>query len=471
MKKHISIALTLTLCCVLCPWAFAEDLPTIEDQTFLDDMNDAVYHPDEAIAAPTEAPAGDGEYVQDYGGAYSLPEPSAPTVPELGMPAVNKTTNGDVRALQRALIEANCLVGEADGMMGAMTETAARQWFARYNLDTEGDNPFALLVRMRRISPVPDPSSDRATVYIVQRLLNLWGFLRDAPDGANGKNTLSALTRFMKYAQEDMRAFLREKESAAKAAQTSYTADDSMPIVEDELLNTSDNLSVDGTLSQDWYDFITSGYVPGIATVAQDSRGTDALRVQNRLHNLKYMAAGTDGTFGKNSVLALKYFQALNGLSESGVCDDGTARVLFSEDAVTSDKYVSTYMARVATGESKVYIIQWTGRDYTETVKAFTCSCGKPSTPTAAGTYQATGPVEEWYFMPNSNVWVKFAFQIQGNYFFHSVLFSEKGAAHPTSSSVHNLGTNVSHGCVRLSVEDAEWLFKNCVAGMTVVVE
>lgn len=464
MRKWICAALMLTLLCAQCPWAVAEDMPVIEDQTFLDDINDAMYNPDGGSTA-----SGD-EYPQDYGGAYSLPETSAP-VYTLGMPAVSKTTAGDVRALQRALIAAGNLEGEADGMYGTMTEDAASEWFAQHGQDLEGDSPFALLVRMRRIAPASDPSSDRATVYVAQRLLHLWGFLRDAPDGSNGKNTQAALARFMKYTEEPMRDFLRDREQASMPALPSAVSNDEMPVVIDEPLNTSVNLNTDGTLSQDWYDFITSGFTPDFVAPALDTKSTDALRVQNRLFNLKYLAAGTDGTFGKNTARALKYFQLLNGLKETGKCNANTAQRLFSEDAVESDKYVSPYMARVTTAKSKVDIIKWTGKGYTKTVKTFTCSCGKPSTPTAHGTFQAKGPVTEWYFMPTSNVWVKYAFQIKGNYFFHSVLFSSKGAKNPTSSSVRNLGSNVSHGCVRLSVKDAEWLFKNCVAGMTVVIQ
>ena len=72
--------------------------------------------------------------------------------------------------------------------------------------------------------------------------------------------------------------------------------------------------------------------------------------------------------------------------------------------------------------------------------------------------------------MASSNVWVRYAFKIVGNYFFHSVLYHSKGGKNPTSTSVNNLGRNVSHGCIRLAVEDVKWIYENCPKGMKVVI-
>ena len=60
---------------------------------------------------------------------------------------------------------------------------------------------------------------------------------------------------------------------------------------------------------------------------------------------------------------------------------------------------------------------------------------------------------------------------IDGGSFFPSVLFSYEGDPTPTSTSVNNLGSNASHGCVRLAVEDAKWIYENCLPGMTVVIK
>ena len=72
--------------------------------------------------------------------------------------------------------------------------------------------------------------------------------------------------------------------------------------------------------------------------------------------------------------------------------------------------------------------------------------------------------------MADSYVWVRYAFVIDGGIFFHSVLYPTK-SGEPTKTSVRNLGKRaIPHGCIRLSVEDAKWIYDNCYNGMTVVI-
>jgi len=127
------------------------------------------------------------------------------------------------------------------------------------------------------------------------------------------------------------------------------------------------------------------------------------------------------------------------------------------------------YKIMVSIADQRVYVYKWTGEDYTALVHTFICSTGTRENPTILGTFQAPGRNGEWYWMDDSKVWVKYAFVIEGGYFFHSVLFEKQGGS-PTASSVSNLGRRASHGCIRLTVEDAEWIYNNCASGTTVVI-
>ena len=149
--------------------------------------------------------------------------------------------------------------------------------------------------------------------------------------------------------------------------------------------------------------------------------------------------------------------------------DVQTAEILFSGNAVESDQYVAMYKLMVSITDQRVYVYRWTGSDYTALVHTFICSSGAVETPTILGTFQAPGRNGEWYWMEDSKVWVKYAFVIDGGYFFHSVLFPDKEGG-PTKTSVNALGTRASHGCIRLAVEDAEWIYNNCASGMTVTI-
>ncbi len=56
--------------------------------------------------------------------------------------------------------------------------------------------------------------------------------------------------------------------------------------------------------------------------------------------------------------------------------------------------------------------------------------------------------------------------QFYGNYLFHSVLYSTGSMTNIVDSG---LGSNVSHGCVRLDIENAKWIYDNIPYGTKVV--
>ncbi len=108
-----------------------------------------------------------------------------------------------------------------------------------------------------------------------------------------------------------------------------------------------------------------------------------------------------------------------------------------------------------------VYAANETG-NYCIPVKTFTCSVGKAETPTHAGTYatlKKQNPVE---LMGPS--WGKYGTQIN-NYgdWFHSVACSNPDPTYALAAGNYNmLGQPASHGCVRLCVRDAKWIYDNC---------
>ena len=64
----------------------------------------------------------------------------------------------------------------------------------------------------------------------------------------------------------------------------------------------------------------------------------------------------------------------------------------------------------------------------------------------------------------------QYAYQIEGDILFHSVLYSQRDTSTLRVNSVYALGSKASHGCVRLQVEDAQWIYENCESGTVVVV-
>ena len=128
----------------------------------------------------------------------------------------------------------------------------------------------------------------------------------------------------------------------------------------------------------------------------------------------------------------------------------------------------STYIELFTNGNSYNYG-NWVNDEYTDLVRTMKCSTGRKSTPTPTGTFTNTGPGARWHYFTKFDCWAQYAYYIEGDILFHSVLYNQKGGK-VTQSSVNNLGSRASHGCVRLSVEDAKWIWNNCPANTTVVV-
>ena len=371
-----------------------------------------------------------------------------------------------VKYLQIDLNAKGYMDGSADGVMGDATQKGIRRAQEDLGLPVTGYMTEQLNAALLKNAFPLEKESRNSYVYRMQTKLFSWGFLEEEPTGYFGQSTQDAVISFQKFTIDEV------KERRQSELDETYGA---MEVPEDVVVDMplvdTDDYPCDGVLTRKWYDFLMEEYECPLITAKLDDDSVGVKLVQKRLHALGYLYSGFDGVFGSGTELALKYFQKKNGLPETGSCDEATSLALFSEDPAESEEYVMPYMATVVRNQSKVYITGWDGSGYNELVKVFTCSCGAPSTPTIEGTYYAVGPISEWYYMKSSNVWVRYAFQIKGNYFFHSVLFSNKGNKYPTSTSVKNLGRNVSHGCIRLAVDDIKWIYENCTKGMKVVIE
>lgn len=380
-------------------------------------------------------------------------------------------TGTGITLLQQELAKLGYLQGEPDGVYGDGTSQAVSNYSRERGCYVQGGVSMAMIhelyidLKMGTLNV----GSRGTTVYAAQQLLNVFGFLDDQPDGVFGENTRQAAHAYMEYMSDTAVAYFQQEVDARVAEVTSQPSfEDDIPDEVDVPLITAESVITDGKITERWLNFMFSGAAIGGRTVQSGDSGPDVSRLQRRLKNLGYLYSGTDGNFGDNTVRALKYFQRRSGLGETGVLDTETMRVLYSTAAASSDQYVMPYMAKVDTHKNRVYIYGWSGAGYDTRVKEFICTTGKASTPTIKGTFQCIGPIAEWYYMPESAVWVKYAFQITGNYFFHSLLYSYKGQATPSSASRNNLGKNASHGCIRMAEEDVRWIYQNCTVGMTV---
>ncbi len=111
------------------------------------------------------------------------------------------------------------------------------------------------------------------------------------------------------------------------------------------------------------------------------------------------------------------------------------------------------------------------GRDkkgsYTVPVRFMVCSTGAQKTPTPRGTFSSGGHKVRFGLFVNDGVYGQYWTQITKRIYFHSLLYTKKDAKYYTSS-YSKLGQRASHGCVRLLVPDARWIYYHIAPGTEV---
>jgi hypothetical protein len=116
--------------------------------------------------------------------------------------------------------------------------------------------------------------------------------------------------------------------------------------------------------------------------------------------------------------------------------------------------------------------------EYTKVVRRFLCSSGRTdvdeadpedeATPTPRGIWKIGGRERFGKFVNFSGSYARYWVQIVGSIYFHSLLFSKRSIDALERQPYSDMGNKVSHGCVRLYVEDAKWLYYYACPGTTI---
>ena len=402
------------------------------------------------------------------------------------------TSTNLIFGVQTKLIELAYLTGIADGVLGPATETAISEFQQMHALEVTGVADPATRELLQNgtnltIKPTPTPSprahgAKGVDIELAQQRLAEWGFLSGTVDGHYGDDTEDAVKAFKSYQYEDMLEYLEANPTPTPAPTPTPTptptpAPGEMPMVYDATLPPEvaatpapTPYAPDGEISDSLMDFFKADTFDVYhETVRSGDEGIEVERVQRRLHQLNYLYSA-DGDFGSLTENALRYFQRKNNLDQTGVADETTQRLLFSADAIESEEYVFPYKLVVDISDRRVYVYRWTGDGYRERLGSFKCCVGAPKTPTPQGTFQGSGKAGgRWYYFKDFNCYAQYAWRIQGGILFHSVTYSRPNEN--SGGSTRSLGRAESHGCVRLTVSDAKWIYDNCPAGTTVVVQ
>ncbi|MBE5932681.1 MAG: L,D-transpeptidase [Lachnospiraceae bacterium] len=98
-------------------------------------------------------------------------------------------------------------------------------------------------------------------------------------------------------------------------------------------------------------------------------------------------------------------------------------------------------------------------------IRAMACSAGE-STP--EGTFYMQSQWE-WLSLID-NQYGRYCSQICGDFLFHSVPYNSMDIYDLDTEMYNQLGTLCSHGCVRLTIEDAKWIYDNCSTGVEITI-
>ena len=343
--------------------------------------------------------------------------------------------NGDeVKRLQSALIRLNYLDDAADGFFGDYTQAAVELFQQLNNLTVTGvaDKATQDLAASGGVAS-PHPAykvvkkGDKGlSVRSMQKTLVRLGLMEAPEDGYFGSDTINALSRFQDYLSAQGDSFAIEDTSVATIALQQKLQED-IPVFANALSVGSKN-------------------------------ATEVRRIQRRLNALGFIGRKTiDGKYGSGVKDAVALFQTNNDLPATGEADEETQRLLYSENAVGM---LSKYRLNVSIDDQRVYVYEL-GEDKAYTlIDTFICSTGLGES-TPRGVFNTMAGPRPWHYFKEFSIWARYAYSIEGDILFHSVLYKNKGGS-PTWASVNALGRKASHGCIRLKVEDAKWIYENC---------
>lgn len=225
-------------------------------------------------------------------------------------------------------------------------------------------------------------------------------------------------------------------------------------------------------------------------------KGENVKTLQEKLNKFGYKLK-TDGIFGQGTYNAVCDFQKRNKLSLDGTVGKKTLtklnlpptkETMYVPKALTNNKPVANnsskassnyaenfinsrksssptqYYIWVNTKSPKVYIFEKSS-DKWALIKNMPCTVGKTSTPTIKGTFSVGGKGDSFIVRNNPKLMCKYYTQIKGDYLFHSVLLHRNG-----SIANGRLGAKISHGCIRLSMNDAKYIHDSIPGGTTIYI-
>lgn len=125
----------------------------------------------------------------------------------------------------------------------------------------------------------------------------------------------------------------------------------------------------------------------------------------------------------------------------------------------------TSYLININISNQKTYI--YSGKpDNWKLIRTCPCSTGINGEETPVGSF-STKEKGDWFFSDKYEQGGKYWTQITGDILFHSLPFAKD----KSTILDYTLNKPSSHGCIRLSIEDAKWIYTNIPKGSKVIIK
>ena len=379
----------------------------------------------------------------------------------------------DVLALQTRLKDLKYYTGNLSGRFREGTRKAVEEFQADFDLDQTGVADLRTLSILFSLTHRPlRYGSTGEDVKELQRQLSELGYYK-------GKISGNYLDPTRKAVQD-----LQKKNNLEVTGVADADLQDM--ILEGRILSKSEKAEDTNTPAPNLSNYLVDENEDGVRVADEPVQFTKKLKngssgklvkqLQERLAELGYYEGPLSGNYQKYTIRAVKQFQTQNGMEDTGVVDEETWNLIFNDvhvvlpDATPKPTPPVPFhiVVDVQNQVTSVY-----GRDengeYTVVVRQMLCSTGMKATPSDVGDWVLNGRHATWCIFPKwGNSYARYWTRINGSIAFHSPIYTSVSNSAMKISSYNKLGQRASHGCIRLSVWDAKWIYDNVGKGTVV---
>ena len=235
-----------------------------------------------------------------------------------------------------------------------------------------------------------------------------------------------------------------------------------------------------------------------LADLTEASQGEAVSNLQKRLAELGYRVEA-NGTYDEATLRAVKIYEKQTGRECTGLATAALQEEIFSPSAVSCDEFYyyapttlmsfaeligdngdydlpkgypekDTYQITVDIAHQVVMVhTKDENGEYTVPVRYMLCSSGEGNR-TPMGTFKMGAYHVRFSRFARDGRYGQYWTQIRGAIYFHTILYTAKDAATYQEFIYERLGTKDSHGCVRLVIPDARWMWYNIAPGTVCII-